>query len=362
MSRRIVDGIRWIAPLALSGVLVFLLAHTSREGEVLARYSRQYTRLLLAMSFLVAVTWWIAADRARYDRFLRRALRPGALLLLAGASALLALIDVFVDLRLFLSLFPAVVGLLMLWLASSRGSASTEAVLESAPLRNLALVVLALLFSFVLVEAVFRSVLVERLVPETDRQFRRAVTRAWPHNVPIERQDGVQRILGLANSFGQAGGGRNYYFVLEDLYTQAGHPVEVVNFSAAGYEPVDELTLLQRYGPRYQADLVLHGFFVGNDFNLPDRPLMMSQGVQFRPEYSGLWSLRPRNFWLLEWLPRFGAVIRDRWQTQREAAPDALGGNGWASGSRFGRRAASDRAGYDNCRYCFGRRVSPGRA
>lgn len=325
MSRRVADGLRWLTPLVVSGILMLLLAHTNRNGEVLGRYSRQYTRLLLTMFFLVAVAWWLAVDRARSDRLLHRVLRPGSILLLVGAFALLALIDILIDLRFVLSLIPLAVGLVMLWLASQRGARQTEAILASPRLRNLALAATALLFGLVLAEAAFRLVLVERLNPNSDRQFTRAVTRAWPHHVSIERQGVDLRILGLADSFGQAGGERNYHFVLEEMLRQAGAAVDVVNFSVAGYEPVDELTLLKGYGPRYQADLVLQGFFVGNDFNLPDQPLMISQGLEFRPEFTGLWSARPRNFWLLEWAPRFVTVVGDRWQQQREAASPAGG-------------------------------------
>ncbi|MEZ4770741.1 MAG: hypothetical protein R2844_20270 [Caldilineales bacterium] len=327
MSRRATNALRWALPLALTGVLVVLLAHTSREGEILARYSRQYTRLLLATAFLTAALWWAAARQARWDRFLSRVARPGSVVLLVGAAALLALIDIFVDLQLLLSLGPLVAGVIVLWLASPRGARETEAILASTRLRNLALAATSLLVGLALAEAVFRGILVERLVPATDRQFFRAVERAWPHTVPLERSGDELRILGLADSFGQAGGEANYHFVLEDLLNQTGKPAEVVNFSVAGYEPVDELALLRGYGPRYRADLVLQGFFVGNDFNLPDRPLMMSQGVQFRPAYAGLWSLRPRNFWLQQWLPRFVQVMEDRWQRQRErvAAPPVAG-------------------------------------
>lgn len=342
MSRRVADALRWLMPLALTGILAFLLAHTSREGEILARYSRQYTVLLLAAAFLAAVAWWIAVRRTRWDRFLGRVWRPGSIVLLVGAAALLALLDILIDLQYFLALLPAVAGLIMLWLASASGSQQTEAILASTRLHNLAVAVTALLFGLVLAEVVFRGVLVERLVPATDRQFFRAVTRAWPHPVPLERTGDGVRILGLADSFGQAGGAHNYHFALEALLRQAGEPADVVNFSVAGYEPVDELTLLQNYGPRYQADLVLQGFFVGNDFNLPDRPLMMSQGLQFRPQFVGLWSLRPRNFWLLEWLPRFAIFIGDRAQKQREAASDrpVAGGATGSSGPAASQPAA----------------------
>lgn len=320
MPRKVADALRWLMPLALTAILALLLAHTSRQGEILARYSRQYTYLLLATALLAAVAWWIAADRTRWDRFLGRVWRPGSVVLLVGAAALLALLDIFVDLRSLLALLPALAGLIMLWLASASGSQQIEAILASTRLRNLAVAVTALLFGLVLAEIVFRAVLVERLAPTTDRQFFRAVMRAWPHPAPLEPAGDGLRILGLADSFGQAGGADNYHFVLEAFLRQAGEPAEVVNFSVAGYEPIDELTLLQNYGPRYRADLVLQGFFVGNDFNLPERPLMMSQGLQFRPKFVGAWSLRPRNFWLIEWLPRFVLVIGDRAQQQREAA------------------------------------------
>lgn len=321
MSRRVAETLRWLMPLALTGILAFLLDHTSRDGEILARYSRQYALLLLSTAFLAAVLWWVAARRAHWDRLLSRVWRPGSVLLLVGAAALLALADIIViELQSFLSLLPLGAGLIVLWLASPRGARQTEAILASTRLHNLAVAVTAILIGLALAEAAFRGILVEQLVPTTDRQFFRAVARAWPQSIPLERTGDELRILGPADSFGQAGGADNYHFVLETLLRQAGEPAEVINFSVAGYEPVDELAILQGYGPRYRADLVLQGFFIGNDFNLPDQPLMMSQGMQFRPPAAGLWSLRPRNFWLLEWVPRFVGMMEDRWQRQREQA------------------------------------------
>ncbi len=86
---------------------------------------------------------------------------------------------------------------------------------------------------------------------------------------PLEKPAGTYRILIANDSFGWAGGREgNYTEVLEGLLAQryGEGRVEVIN---AGYPMThtgEQLEMLRKYGLQYDPDLVIHGFFVGNDF------------------------------------------------------------------------------------------------
>ena len=86
---------------------------------------------------------------------------------------------------------------------------------------------------------------------------------------PLQKPDGTYRILIANDSFGWAGGREgNYTEVLESLLTErygAGR-IEVIN---AGYPMThtgEQLAMLRKFGLQYDPDLVIHGFFAGNDF------------------------------------------------------------------------------------------------
>ncbi len=89
--------------------------------------------------------------------------------------------------------------------------------------------------------------------------------RDYPHS----KQPGKLRILILGDSFNWAGGpDENYTAILENKFAMVFHDgrVEVIN---AGYPQThtgEELLILEKYGMRYNPDLVILGFFVGNDF------------------------------------------------------------------------------------------------
>lgn len=320
MTRCLARYLRWVVPILLTATFAAMLGHTSGEVQILSRYSPQYFRLLLTMGALVVSSWWVAAGQGRNDRMVAHVLRPSTLALAVLMAGVLALVDIARDVGVVLSLLPLIMAGFMLWFASKSASPVANAVLGAKRLAELALLVGSTLAALFIVEAVFRVALVQNLNPETDQEFARLVADTWPQPIPVARDGQSYRILGLADSFGQASGHDNYHYVVERLLNERGTPAGVVNVSVPGYELIDELAILQRFGRRYEPDLVLHGFFVGNDFLTPSESLYTFQDIQFRPRVTGLWSYRPRNFWIFEWLQRYGILLRDRLRLRSEAA------------------------------------------
>lgn len=76
------------------------------------------------------------------------------------------------------------------------------------------------------------------------------------------------RILIIGDSFNWIGGRDwNYVDLLEaDLRQQFGESIEVINTGYPATHPEEQLKMFEKFGIRYQPDLVVHGFFVGNDF------------------------------------------------------------------------------------------------
>ncbi len=171
-------------------------------------------------------------------------------------------------------------------------------------------------------EIVFRELILIPKVPRTPRQFREVIARWWPKPVAVEKQPGTFRILGLADSFGQVGGPQNYHYLLVDSLNAGSLRYEMVNLSVGEFEPADELAILRAYGPRYGADLVLHGFCVGNDFNSASEPLLTYRNISVRAR-TGPERFLPRNFTLREWVRRYRLVMADRTKKAQEAARKA---------------------------------------
>lgn len=88
----------------------------------------------------------------------------------------------------------------------------------------------------------------------------------------VERRAGTHRIVALADSFG-TGVVRlreNYLTRLESRLGEA-RPTEVLNFGVPAIAPADYLYLWRTEARRYDPDLVLVSFFVGNDFDVRKR-------------------------------------------------------------------------------------------
>jgi hypothetical protein len=95
------------------------------------------------------------------------------------------------------------------------------------------------------------------------------------HTVP--KADGIYRVLILGDSFMEAlqlPFEASFPSLLErELGTRTGIPIEVVNASVSGWGTDDELTYLEKYGARWEPDLILVALTLHNDVkdNLRER-------------------------------------------------------------------------------------------
>lgn len=90
----------------------------------------------------------------------------------------------------------------------------------------------------------------------------------------LDKPEGTFRILVVGDSFGWAGGrDGNYTEVLEALLTEryGERRVEVINSGYPMTHTGEQLAMLRKFGLQYDPDLVILGFFVGNDFVDSDR-------------------------------------------------------------------------------------------
>jgi hypothetical protein len=88
--------------------------------------------------------------------------------------------------------------------------------------------------------------------------------------IPFERTPGTFRILVLGDSFVEAvqvAEHERFVDQLRESLNASGGPIryEVIDGGCGGWGAVQQLLYLQHEGPRYQPDLVLLAFFVGND-------------------------------------------------------------------------------------------------
>ncbi len=86
---------------------------------------------------------------------------------------------------------------------------------------------------------------------------------------PLQKTSGIYRILVVGDSFGWAGGREgNYTAMLErQLDKHYGyHRIDIINAGYPMTHTAEQLVMLKKYGLQYHPDLVILGFFVGNDF------------------------------------------------------------------------------------------------
>ncbi len=134
---------------------------------------------------------------------------------------------------------------------------------------------------------------------------------------PLEAPAGTFRILVLSDSFNWAGGRIwNYVYLLKDsLKAKYGERVEVINAGYPATHTAEQLILLEKYGMQYRPDLVVLGFFAGNDFS-------EAQPWRRRIAYGGEaidLDTRTQGYWLLfgkpvMWKSRFYVFMRAWWK------------------------------------------------
>lgn len=86
---------------------------------------------------------------------------------------------------------------------------------------------------------------------------------------PLQKAPDTFRVLVVGDSFGWAGGLEgNYSALLETMFERrdGAHKIDVINTGYPGTDTAEQLTMLKKYGLQYNPDLVILGFFAGNDF------------------------------------------------------------------------------------------------
>jgi acetyltransferase AlgX (SGNH hydrolase-like protein) len=100
---------------------------------------------------------------------------------------------------------------------------------------------------------------------------------------PLQKTPGVFRVVVVGDSFSWAGGLEgNYTALLETMFErrEGSHKFDIINTGYPGTHTGEELAMLKKYGLQYSPDLVVLGFFVGNDFvdADPDRKRIVVNG------------------------------------------------------------------------------------
>lgn len=86
---------------------------------------------------------------------------------------------------------------------------------------------------------------------------------------PLATTPGTFRIVVVGDSFGWAGGLEgNYTALLETMFErrEGTHKIDVINTGYPGTHTGEQLAMLKKYALQYNPDLVMLGFFAGNDF------------------------------------------------------------------------------------------------
>ncbi len=101
---------------------------------------------------------------------------------------------------------------------------------------------------------------------------------------PLQKDQNKFRLLVVSDSFNWAGGKEGNYTALlekkfENYYGQ--NQVEVINVGYPGTHTGEQLAMLKKYGLQYNPDLVVLGFFAGNDFRDadPERKRIIVNGI-----------------------------------------------------------------------------------
>ncbi|NEP83006.1 MAG: hypothetical protein F6K39_35645 [Okeania sp. SIO3B3] len=101
---------------------------------------------------------------------------------------------------------------------------------------------------------------------------------------PLQKDQHKFRFLVVSDSFNWAGGKEgNYTALLEKKFENyyGKKQVDVINVGYPGTHTGEQLAMLKKYGLQYNPDLVVLGFFVGNDFRDadPERKRIIVNGI-----------------------------------------------------------------------------------
>ena len=306
--------------VATTGTVLFLLllSRQSDSAVVFGRYSIDYAVLLVLFGVNVLLLW-IHATRSSIERLPDTLGLRSILSLMVGLLCILFLFDLFLP----LGLGPVH----LVDLALIGGILLQIQVLgpDSLFLPRIALVGVSVVVGVVALELFFGFVLLKRVTPTNERELLELMRNPdyfgwtpWPRAIAEEKPRGTYRFIGLADSFGIWGGAESNYFRLLEkrLQADAPGPVELVNLSIDGYEPSHQLRIL-RLGVRYAPDLVVHGFFVGNDFTLNDDQIYKFIGFRARRSSADA-PYRPHDFLLRRWADDVQGIRGERRAVERE--------------------------------------------
>jgi hypothetical protein len=131
---------------------------------------------------------------------------------------------------------------------------------------------------------------------------------------------GVIRILGIGDSFSEffKGDGLNYHNILEKQLNKLNgtKKYEVINTGISSTGPGYYWNTLEKYGDLFKPDLVLIGFFIGNDFtelkfNTKRIGLFIIEPVEPKTSlttylnYKRLWIYQVARAWWIAWINSF---------------------------------------------------------
>ena len=311
-------------PLAVSLLAAALLAYKSTSSLIMERYSVRFAVLFIAIITWAGSSWWVALDKRRFLLFSNRIGKISPGLLVSAAIlivCLLFILDLSTDFMTYLGGFieKQIFALCLIFFVFMI-FATLLLASENIPgfMARAAVMAFSCVITLLIAEIVFRFMLVEPKIPSTENQFKKLISSRWPEQVRIEKKKGVFRILSLADSFGEAGGWDNYVYLLRDMIRRTRPRTEMVSIFNGGYEIADEEEAFNRFGIRYAPDLVIHGFFVGNDFAPPQGPLFIYKNIPLRIA-PGESTLRPNGFYLRQWIARYITALGDRLKKKKQA-------------------------------------------
>lgn len=121
-------------------------------------------------------------------------------------------------------------------------------------------------------------------LPETSERVRYKSTGWRDVNHAFEKDVGTFRILVLGDSFMDAYSvtlPQSFHKQIEQIVSDQGIEVEVINLGVGGYGTLQEYLAFRDVGQLYEPDLVLLGFYIGNDVtnNSMELESMINRGV-----------------------------------------------------------------------------------
>jgi hypothetical protein len=155
------------------------------------------------------------------------------------------------------------------------------------------------------------------------------------------KKNGACRILGISDSYGQNGRGKwNYHDFLQKRFDElyGSRKVEVINAGIAATGPGYYWNTIERHGDLIQPDVVLIGFFIGNDFlELKFDEIRIGQYITEPRELFArfLGYLQFKNLWVYQFSQKRSKVLVDQFKKKRETGRVAAKEKGTFSRENF---------------------------